>query len=93
MKERTGSCPSHEAMYAFLRLKVIGEEVVIEEIDGIEVPVIKGKRFSQCTTKEFSERVEKIVAYYAEQGLEIPLPQPKSNNYLNEIVHKQLSDE
>jgi len=93
MKERTGSCPSAEGLYAYLRIEIVGQEVVIETINGVDVAVVSGKRFSQMTTVEFSEAVEKIILHYAEQGLEIPLPQPKSNNYLNEIVHKQISDE
>jgi hypothetical protein len=90
MKERTGSCPSKEAIYAFLRIKVIGDEVIIEEVDGIEIPVVSGKRFSQCTTVEFAERVDKIVLYYAEQGLEIQLPVAGSNNIVTDFTqHNQ----
>jgi hypothetical protein len=81
--ETTGSCNSEEAIYAFLRITVIGDEVVIEEVQGVDTAVVKGKRFSQCTTVEFAERVDKIILYYAERGLEIKLPVPKSNNYLN----------
>jgi hypothetical protein len=86
MKERTGSCPSAEAIYAFLRIKVVEHEVVIETIDGIDVPVVTGKRFSQMNTVEFSESVEKIILHYAERGLEIPLPKPKTNNYITDFV-------
>ena len=93
MKECNGSCPSAEGVYAYLRINIVGQEVIIEEIDGHDIPVVSGKRFSQMTTIEFSEAVEKIVLHYAEQGLEIPLPQPKTNNFLGDIVHKQLTDE
>ena len=86
MKERTGSCPSAEAIYAFLRIKVVGHEVIIEDVNGIDVPVVTGKRFSQMTTVEFSESVDKIVLYYAEQDLEIPLPKPKTNNYITDFA-------
>lgn len=94
MKERTGSCPTKEGMYAFLRIKVVGQEVIIEEINGVEVPVIGGKRFSQMNTIEFAEAVDKIVLYYAELELEIPLPVPKTNNYITDFInYNQLKDE
>lgn len=94
MKERTGLCPSKEAMYAFLRIKVVGHEVVIEEVNGMEIPVVSGKRFSQMTTVEFAEAVDKIILYYAEQGLDIPVPQPKSNNYITDFTKlNDLKDE
>ena len=85
MRERTGACPSHDALYAYLRLVVVGEEAVIEDIDGVDVVVIKGKHFSQCTTKEFAERVDKIVAFYAARELVIPLPQAKTNNFISDF--------
>lgn len=84
--ETTGVCNSAEAIYAFLRITVVGEEVVIEEVQGIDTAVVKGKRFSQCNTIEFNERIDKIILYYAELGLEIPLPVPKSNNYITDFV-------
>ena len=87
MLETTGETPSKEAIYAFLRIKVIGHEVVIEEVSGVEIPVVSGKRFSQMTTIEFSEAVDKIIAYYAELGCEIKLPIPKSNNYFTDYVN------
>lgn len=91
-KERTGSYPSKEALYAFFRSKIIGDEVIIEEIDGAEVLVLQGKRFSQCNTVEFSERCEKIINYYAERGLELKFPDSKSNNLLTDFI-KQQRDE
>ena len=92
MRERTGSAPSAEALSTDFRIKIIGEEPIIEEVDGVDVIVLKGKRFSQCTTIEFSERVEKIVAYYAERGLEIPLPQPKTNNYISDYSNYMANE-
>lgn len=91
MLETTGETPSKEAIYAFLRIKVIGHEVVIEEVNGVEIPVVSGKRFSAMTTVEFSEAVDKIVLYYAELGLEIKLPIPKSNNYYTDYI--KIKDE
>jgi len=84
--ETTGECNSAEAIYAFLRITVVGEEVVIEEVQGVDTAVVKGKRFSQCTTVEFGERVDKIIRYYGELGLEIPLPVPGSNNHMTDFV-------
>jgi len=86
MKETTGECPSAEAMYAFFRISIVGHEVIIETINGKDIPVVTGKRFSQMNTVEFSESVEKIIRYYAELGLEIPLPVPKTNNYITDHV-------
>lgn len=84
MKEINGECPSAEAMYAFFRISIVGHNVTIESINGIDTPVVSGKRFSQMNTVEFSESVEKIVQYYADLGLEIPLPVPKTNNYITD---------
>jgi len=84
--ETTGVLHSKEAVYSFLRLNVIGNEAWVETIEGQDVIYITGKRFSQMTTKEFSEAVEKIVAYYAERGTEIPLPLPKTNNLITDYA-------
>lgn len=89
MLETTGECPSKEAIYAFLRIKVIGQEVVIEDVNGIDIAVVSGKRFSAMTTTEFSDAVDKIIFYYAELGCEIKLPIPKSNNYLTDYIKIQ----
>lgn len=78
-KETTGECNSKEAIYAFFRVNIIGDEPVIETVDGVDVITLTGKRFSHCTTVEFAERVDKVIFYYAEKGLEIMLPDPKSN--------------
>ena len=86
MKENTGECPSKEALYAFLRIVIVGHEVVIEEVDGISIPVVSGKRFSQMTTVEFAEATDKIIVHYAEKGLEIQAPDPKSNNLLTDFT-------
>jgi hypothetical protein len=85
-KEIEGIAPSPEAIYTFLRQHIVEEDIIIEEIDGKEIFYFNGKRFSQCTTIEFSERVEKIILYYAERDLEIPLPQPKTNNVITDFV-------
>lgn len=84
--DTTGVHHSKEAVYSFLRMVVIGNEAWVETIDGQDVIYITGKRFSQMTTKEFSEAVEKIVAYYAEREVEIPLPKPKTNNLITDYA-------
>ena len=83
-KENEGVTYTKEGIYAFLRTHVVGQEVVIEHIGGVDVAVIHGKRFSQMTTVEFSDAVEKIVLYYAERGLEIPLP--KDDNLITDFL-------
>ena len=90
MKDNDGECPSHEAMYAFLRIKVVGHEVVIEEIAGVDIPVVSGKRFSQMNTVEFADAIDAIILHYAEQGLEIPLPVPGSNNITTDFTKNNL---
>ena len=82
--ETTGEEHSKEAVYSFLRTRVIGNDLWVETIDGQDVVFLSGKRFSQMNTKEFSDAVEKIVAYYAERGLKIRLPKPKTNNFVTD---------
>lgn len=91
-KETTGTCSSHDALYAFFRVHIIGDEPVIEEVEGIEVIIMTGKRFSECTTVEFVERVDKIIAYYEPKGCIIPLPVPKSNNLISDFMRDYSKD-
>jgi hypothetical protein len=92
-KETTGECNTKEAIYAFLRTGIVGDEVIIETVDGVDTLVITGKRFSQCNTVEFAERVDKVIAYYAERDLVIPVPIPKTNNYLTDFTKLNLQDQ
>jgi hypothetical protein len=85
--ETTGECNSKDGLYAFLRISIVGQEVIIEEISGVDCPIIKGKRFSEMTTVEFNEAIDKIILHYAELGLTIPLPVPGSNNTLSDFVN------
>lgn len=84
MKETIGSFPSKEGLYAFLRINVVGHELVIETINGIDTPVVTGKHFSQMTTVEFAESIDKIYVYYQELGLDLPLP--KGNNTITDFL-------
>jgi hypothetical protein len=85
LKETTGSYPSKEALYTFFRVNIVGDEPVVENVHGVDVIVLKGKRFSQCTTVEFSERAEKIIRYYAEMGLELKFEE-KSDNLITDFT-------
>jgi len=85
-KETTGEHSSHDGLYAFFRTHIIGDEVIMEEIDGVDTMVLTGKRFSQCNTVEFAERVDKIIYYYAEKGCVILPPDPKSNNLITDFM-------
>jgi hypothetical protein len=84
LKETTGVEHSKEAVYSFLRTRVLGNEMWVETIDDQDIIYLSGKRFSKMTTKEFSDAVEKIVEYYAERGLQIRLPKPKTNNFVTD---------
>lgn len=84
--ETKGENHDKEAIYTFLRVRVVGDEPRIEEFMGEEVIYLTGKRFSQMNTVEFSDAVEKIVNYFANRGLEIPLPKPKTNNLITDYV-------
>jgi len=89
MKETTGvTPPPPEAIYAYIRQhpEMGAQEIELFAIDGMEVFTFKGKAISEMTTVEFSELVERIVLFYGEKGLEIPLPKPKSNNLITDFL-------
>jgi len=86
LMDTKGEEHSKEAIYAFLRTVVIGDTMWVETIEGQDIIYLSGKRFSQMNTKEFSDAVEKIVVYYAERGLEIMLPKPKTNNLITDYA-------
>jgi hypothetical protein len=85
-RETTGACNSKDALYAFFRKHIIGDEVRMEIVDGKETIILEGKKFSQCTTVEFNERIDKITAFYAERGCTIPPPVPGSNNLITDFT-------
>lgn len=85
IKESTGEIPATaEALYVFLRVHVCEQQPAIEVILGEEVVVIKGKHFSQMSTVEFADAIDKIIAYYDARDCIIPLP--KGNNTLNDFA-------
>lgn len=85
-KVNTGECDDKDTIYVYFRKKIIGDKVVVKEVMGEEVIIMEGKKFSQCTTKEFAERVDKIIAYFAPSGCVIPPPTTDSNNYVTDFV-------
>lgn len=88
MKENDGYAPSPEAIYAMIRRhpEMGNQQIIFTEINGIEVFTFEGKAISEMSTVEFAEMVEKIVLYYGEKGLEIPLPKPKTNNLISDYA-------
>jgi hypothetical protein len=91
VKETSGEVKSKDAIYYWLNTAIVGRDVVIENVMGIEVPVVKGKKFSEMNTKEFSDAVEKIVRHFDALGCHISLP--INNNTLNDhITQKDMED-
>ena len=86
LKDTQGEKYTHDEVYYYLNAAVIGRVPEVRDIAGEEVIILEGKRFSQMNTKEFSEAVDRIVLYFAERGLEIPLPRPKTNNLISDYL-------
>lgn len=63
-----------EEIHAFVCTRILGYKYNQTEIMGQEVLILEGARTSKMTTVEFMEAKEKIQAFYAELGLEIPDP-------------------
>jgi len=83
-KETAGESYEREEIYTWLRTNLIDQKVEIREVDGVEVPVIPGKRFSQMNTKEFAEAIDEIIKKMDSRGCYIPLP--KGENTLTEHI-------
>ena len=86
LKETQGETYTKDEVYYYVNAKALGRRVIIKEVAGEEVPILEGKRFSQMTTVEFAEAVDKIVEYFGELGLEILLPKPKGSNLISEFL-------
>lgn len=84
LKEMEGVTYTHDEVYTWLRVSLLGQTPEIKEIAGQQVIVMTGKRFSQQNTKEFAESVELIVAKMAEKGCVIPLP--RENNFISDFL-------
>jgi len=86
LKDTQGEKYTKDEVYYYINAKAVGRTPVIKEIAGEEVIILEGKRFSQMTTLEFSEAVDKIVAYFDERGLTIHLPKEGTNNLLSDYL-------
>lgn len=89
LKDTQGIKYTRDEVYYYLNSAVLRRKTEIKEMAGEEVIILEGKRFSQMTTLEFSEAVDEISAYFADRGLEIPMPKAGSNN----LVSNYLNDE
>lgn len=83
-KETQGYSIDKNTVHAYTLQEVLGYKIVPKELLGKEVLVVEKERTSSLSTKEFSEMVEKLVAYWAERGCYIPLP--RENNFLSDFV-------
>lgn len=86
LKDTQGEKYTHDEVYVFLNTVVLGKKPIVKEVAGEEVIIMTGKRFSQMTTLQFSEAVDEIVRYFADRGLDIPLPKDGTNNLLNDYL-------
>ena len=85
-KEQTGDKLSPEQVHAFNLIHIMGDEPKIQEVKGRQVVTLSIKSSSKMNTKEFSDFVEKIQAFYDEKGCYIPNPKPKTNNTLTDFI-------
>lgn len=83
-KETQGETVSKEAIHAHTLQEILDYKIEVEEFMGKEVLVVKGKSTSQLNTKEFSDMVNKLVAYWAQYDCYIQLPE--ENNFLSDFV-------
>jgi hypothetical protein len=90
LMETTGIKHPPSTIYAWIRNTLLDEEPVITEVAGHEVIELRGKRFSEMTTKEFAEAVDTIREKMRERGCEIP--EPTGNNLLTDFI-KNVSDD
>lgn len=86
-KETNGEVKSHDEVYTWLRIGLLGQAPVIGEFMGVEIITMSGKRFSKMTTKEFAEATDTILKLMAEKGCIIQ--EPKQNNFLSDFVQDQ----
>ena len=86
-KDTNGESYTHDEIYVKLR-KVLGDSIVVKEIDGDEVITMTGKRFSKMDTKEFALAVDELIRIYAEKGCVIP--EPREECFVNDFVNDKL---
>jgi hypothetical protein len=95
-KDTEGKDYTHDTIYTWLRCEIVGDTIEIDEVIGIngdivQVPVLKGKRFSKMTTKEFADAVNLIVDTLGTMGCFIPLP--RENNLLRDFIDSNTLDD
>lgn len=88
--ETKGEKYSREQTYIWLRVKLLQEEPIITEIDGVEVVTMTGKRFSAMNTAEFAEAVDTIRDKMLHRGLDIP--EPSQGRHKHNLIHEFLED-
>lgn len=86
-KETQGETVSKEAIHAHTLQEILDYKIEVQEFMGKDILVVQGKSTSQLSTAEFSEMVDKLVAYWAVYDCYIPLP--KENNFLSEFVRDE----
>lgn len=82
--ETDGEKKSKEDIYLYLNSTVLGNKFEVTTVLGEEVIRMTGKRFSQMSTKEFSDAVDEICKFFEPKGLIVPLP--KDNNLLDDFI-------
>jgi len=85
-KHTTGHKYTHDEIYLWLKQAFNDEQPVVKTIMGEEIIVMKSKRPSQMSTKEFSEFTERILAGMTEKGCIIP--EPNQDNFFHDFVTK-----
>lgn len=83
-RETQGHRVDKDALHAHTLQYILDYKITAKEVLGREVLVVEGKSTSQLNTKEFNEMKEKLQAYWAERGCDIP--DPKGNNFLSDYI-------
>ena len=84
LRETNGENFTPEELHMFNLQKIQKVELELKTIAGEEVMVIEDTKSSKMSIEEFSDMIENIIRFCAEQwGLEIP--PPKGDNTLSEI--------
>ena len=85
--ETQGEKLHRDAVYTWLRTKLLNEQPKIVNIAGEDVITMTGKRFGAMNTKEFAEAVDTIRAEMLKRGCDIPEPGGKNrHNFLHEFI-------
>lgn len=85
LQETTGKKHTHDEVYTWLRVSLLNEKPEVVEIDGREMIMMTGKRFSAMSTKEFADAIDTILSKMAEKGCYIA--DPRGNNLLTDYAN------